>query len=937
MSSFFIRAQFFYADTSFSDSYSSVFADNQYLTVSSENFNSPTFRRGVAYQYYQNINILNNTNFLFKESLGLDNNGATFDIKNLYLPCKYKLNQLKCIPVGGSSGVTGTSNPNSINSGIDNVELNSAQFETRFTTFDASKDSEYITDVYSYKGVVINKAYHKMLPSGDGSSSTSLSINMTESDVDKVLTNNLYINYSNCIILNFKIKPFNGSENQFYYKNLILIENKDLDYIEDFSGNFYYDPSTQRYYLDDSLTECSIKMFEDSFPYLLVVSSDSWGSRSVFHGPVKFELETINDANLEDISETISYGYADICNISSTVAGNNTIACTSNAGEVSINVNGVIKVFEDQQICPIGGTAKTVIAVFSLKPSNTLVLYKDFSAVTSVKADIWGYNFRFIKYFDGTNYHSFKDYGSVATTTISYLDETLDLSKYFSLKEISDGLTLSDSGKIVALTLNFKIYKIATTDSDATDYSIDIPVEVLSPEISMSEDSVAKKIIIKTNYATKLIYRFNEEEPVTVNVTDTASGANQETIVDSTGKIGSFYCKAFNYYYDLAGAARGLYTTEEISIPLVRNINIPTFTLRVKIAGSTKTIYDENRNSSSSLDFVDLTPSQIGNYFVYSNYKTETGAFTFQVIYSSYSSMFIKIGQNSNLYPLVMSAGSASYTLSKKDLFESLDINNQVTISFLADGEIPFDFPFTFLNTSPSDAPVCNAFSLSRVQLNYPTANISFDLSYTYADELEYSIIDQDNAVVYGPILVKERFRDIETYFINGTTRQRSIQINNIAINNQINTLRAVAKVRNIQSATNYEPKIEDIEISSNTYSIPLKIGSAEVILFSDSLLSVEITEIIKGQDFWAFLRIKDVDGNIVLDPENNYPSYIAAGYKPEIFMLESADANKDLDGVISERVDDYTFKFNIRNDSVFNDANAVFQAKYQPIIDSEI
>jgi hypothetical protein len=517
------------------------------------------------------------------------------------------------------------------------------------------------------------------------------------------------------------------------------------------------------------------------------------------------------------------------------------------------------------------------------------------------------------------------------------LDETLDLSKYFSLKEISDGLTLSDSGKIVALTLNFKIYKIATTDSDATDYSIDIPVEVLSPEISMSEDSVAKKIIIKTNYATKLIYRFNEEEPVTVNVTDTASGANQETIVDSTGKIGSFYCKAFNYYYDLAGAARSLYTTEEISIPLVRNINIPTFTLRVKIAGSTKTIYDENRNSSSSLDFVDLTPSQIGNYFVYSNYKTETGAFTFQVIYSSYSSMFIKIGQNSNLYPLVMSAGSASYTLSKKDLFESLDINNQVTISFLADGEIPFDFPFTFLNTSPSDAPVCNAFSLSRVQLNYPTVNISFDLSYTYADELEYSIIDQDNAVVYGPILVKEKFRDIETYFINGTTRQRSIQINNIAINNQINTLRAVAKVRNIQSATNYEPKIEDIEISSNTYSIPLKIGSAEVILFSDSLLSVEITEIIKGQDFWAFLRIKDVDGNIVLDPENNYPSYIAAGYKPEIFMLESADANKDLDGVISERVDDYTFKFNIRNDSVFNDTNAVFQAKYQPIIDSEI
>ena len=71
--------------------------------------------------------------------------------------------------------------------------------------------------------------------------------------------------------------------------------------------------------------------------------------------------------------------------------------------------------------------------------------------------------------------------------------------------------------------------------------------------------------------------------------------------------------------------------------------------------------------------------------------------------------------------------------------------------------------------------------------------------------------------------------------------------------------------------------------------------------------------------------------------PVGSYANYLAIGYKPQIFMLESADSNKDLDGVTSLRVDDYTFKFNIKDDDKFDDQNAVFQAQYQPIIDTEI
>lgn len=926
MSFFYVRSDFFAAENLFADSYSSIFSDNQFLTVSSENFNSSSFSKDISYKYLQSLNIRNSGNILWQESLGLDDNGSTFDVTNLYLFCGYKSGQVNCV------------SPNAAST-LDNVQLKTPSFLGRVTLLGDVANPVYTVDINSYRGgIIVKKVYHKMLPSGDGSSATMASMNMTDEEISKVPTNNLYLSYSYCTVLNFTITPVEN-EQYFYYKNLIIIENRNLDYLEDFSDKFYYDAGTQRYYLDSSLTECSVKMCEQFYPYLLLTSSDGWVSTTVFHGPVKLQLESENDTSLDNVSADINYGYIDICNAPISVATNNTISCTSNAGEVSVNVNGIIKLFDDQQICPIGGTAKTVIAVFSLKPSELLSLYKDFSAITTVKADIWGYNFRYIKYYDGTTYYNFKDNGSVASVTVSYIDEILDLSKYFSLKETSDGSTLSDSGDIVAITLRFKIYKSVVTDADATDYSIDIPVEIKKPEIlSIDEDIAAGQIIIKTNYATKLTYRFNEESSTTINITDSVDGSNQETIISSSGKIGSFYCKAYNFYYDLGGTIRKQYLTDELSLDLIRNVTIPSFNLTVKIGGSSKTIYDDT-GSPSSLNFTDLTQDQIRNYKVYSDYISDNGSYTFQLSYSltgsKYSSMYLRIGRDPALHPLILSAGTSSYTITKQNLFKLLDNDNQTTLSFLANGEAAFDFPFTFLNTSQTNSPVCNAFSLSRVQLNYPKASTTFTLSYTYADEVEYSVIDQNDNIFYGPILIKEKFADIEYYFTSGATRQRSFEVNQISLPGDATTLRVKAIVRNIISATANPQKAEDTRISSSIYNIPLKIGSADVVLYSDDSLSTTLTKIKKGEDFWAFLELKDEDGNVIY--ATNYANYLAIGYKPEIFMLESADSNKDLDGVTSVRVSDYIFKFNIKDDDKFNDQNAVFQAQYQPIIDTEI
>lgn len=923
MSYFYLRADFFQ-----DEELNSLFFLNQFVTVKPDNFDSESFIKGLAESYIDSLDLRgagrNGSNGVGGFTVTqLDNNGNAFDINNLYVSSQYKSNESKCLDTTDIIG--------------------NAELRYGFLYRDQVPGDDNITafniDANTVSGVVVNKAYHKMLPSGDGSSATMVAINMIDEEIAKMPTNNMYINYSNCIIVNFKISPVNGSG--VYYTSLLIIEDKNSDYLEDFSSQFYYDPATQRYYLDTLLTECSIVVSDNFFPYILSVSSNSWLTKSTFHGSVKLQLEYIIDTDLFDVSYEISYPYVDICKSSTTVGANNTISCTSNPGQVSVNVGGVIKLFDDQQICPIGGTAKTVIAVFSLKALGLLTLYKDFSSVTTVKADVWGYNFRYIKYEQGTSYYPFKDNGSVTSATIIYINETLDLSKFFSVREESDGLVLSDSGKIVAITLKFKIYKIAETDGDATDYSIDVPVNVLLPQIvSIDEDIQANQIIIKTNYATRLTYRFNKEVNSSINITPTADGTNQITTISSSGKFGSFHCKAFNYYYDFNGLIRPLYSSEEMSLDLIRSITIPSFTLAVRIGGSTKTIYTQSGASSSSLSFTDLSQDQIENYFVYSDYITDVGSYSFILTYSlagtKYSSMFLKFGNDPTLHAMVLASGTASFTISKKDLFESLDNKNQIILSFLANGEVPFNFTFTFLNTSQANSPVCNAFSLSRVQISYPKASVSFTLEYTYADEIEYRVIDQDNNSLYS-ILIKERFRDIESYFLSGTTRQRSVQINDLTIPKSATSLRVSATVRNLYSASN-PIKIEDTKVSSPDYLLPLLISAAEVLLYSDDTLTNEITEIVKGEYFWAFLQIKDIDGNIVLNPNTNYSSYIAGGYQPEIFILESTgDENNDLEGVISERVDKYTFKFKINNGSKFNDTNAVFQAQYIPIIDPEI
>lgn len=76
MSYFYLRSDFFGDGTLSGDAFGSLFQDNQYLVVSSENFNNSAFIRNISTRYLESINIVNNSSILYQEPIGLANNGA---------------------------------------------------------------------------------------------------------------------------------------------------------------------------------------------------------------------------------------------------------------------------------------------------------------------------------------------------------------------------------------------------------------------------------------------------------------------------------------------------------------------------------------------------------------------------------------------------------------------------------------------------------------------------------------------------------------------------------------------------------------------------------------------------------------------------------------------------------------------------------------------
>jgi hypothetical protein len=209
--------------------------------------------------------------------------------------------------------------------------------------------------------------------------------------------------------------------------------------------------------------------------------------------------------------------------------------------------------------------------------------------------------------------------------------------------------------------------------------------------------------------------------------------------------------------------------------------------------------------------------------------------------------------------------------------------------------------------------------------------SVSFNFNYRYADLISYSILDQDDSVVYGPVtLAKKPYAELFNLFSSGSIISESIKTDKFNLQPTITSLKAQVTAGNLNSSFN----LAEVSLQSSTTSLPQRLNQqtpAEVKFYSDQAKTILVDYINRGVVYYAFLQLKDVDGNDI-DPAN-YGSYISLNPSPKFEAVESEDANEDLTGVSVTKINDYLYSFKISPSSPFNDSAFVLDITYSPIV----
>lgn len=724
----------------------------------------------------------------------------------------------------------------------------------------------------------------------------------------------LHIAYAKCLISSFRFKEKDSVQPAFY-RNLIVVEKLQREYTESFADNFYYSQVDQKYYLNAEKEELCMEICASFFPTLAL------NDGVVIHGNLTKGLITNSDPDLEISTDLVSKDfYPDLCVSQACSALLNTICCApSDNGLVWVNYQGTNYSFEDWLICPINQVHQTVIAIIKLAHVNALVFYKDFSAET-VPVDIYAYNFRNIDYVNvNQNYTSFISNGSVQSVTTIYKAQALDLSKYLTVT--LDTRNQFDE-KVTGFTFKFKIYKEATTDNDASDYFLDIPITVKKPKYTLYGGGIngggRDALLIVTDYATRISYYFNDISSgvTSVNVTDTTDGTIQRTEISLVDKSGILYFEIYNYFYAFSNIYRVSGNFEITSAPI-----IPVFQFRIYRNGSLFSFRDQAGNSVSLIDGSNYTQDSFGNYLVASDYLDVTYGFklTF-TLPAEYSEMWLKIGS----LDARKITSAETLTLNKIDLYKLLDSSGEIKIVALLQNRTPFIIPFTFFNYS-SSAPYGIVTQQLVVVIGNLQSSAKFSFNYQYANEIRYKIVDQLGNVLHGPIS--------ETVTYSTSLVEKNISTNEFSTLNGWSSLTAVVTVINRSSV--YPHNKASLEISTNsfanTFKMLRKINPAEVKFYSDSARTTVATIVNRGEKIYAFLQLYAFDSSEILVA--NYPTYISTT-PPKFELMESADNNLDLlEGVTLVRIDDYFYSFTVNADSPFDDLNLVLRVGFEPII----
>jgi hypothetical protein len=740
----------------------------------------------------------------------------------------------------------------------------------------------------------------------------------------------IYVNFSFAKLISIDVGL--GTGNSKTNVNFIVKSEKTYDYLEDFSSKIFY--SAGVYYTDAAFTKlANLKVRKEFFPFLLL-NNDSEEIR----GKVTSDLKNLDDLNLADLGEDLNANdYVDITPVDPPIINQNTITCSVNSpGYADVVYNGFPYSYEDSQICgdsPV--TNGNPIAVIRRDNQSNLNLYKDFTALTSETVSIYANNFRYIKYVtlvsNSTVYVAFKDNLSVATSTIKFSSQVLDLSKYYSIEEDGDGY-------ISGITFRFVVYKVSETEAGALTYDLTIPVSIYVPEIvSASYNVDSTKLELVSNYSTTIKYylKGEVENLQTVSVTDSVDGLNQRTLIDIDVTSKSITANGYGFFYDFNGGTRAPYRSTDFNQSIDFDIKITSFALQLKNGSplfTFRTFYDSSNTAITNLAKSPCLVGSFDNYRTYLNY-TDVYDVIFAFVFTlanGFKSLFFEIGEGTDRYQLT---SLISIPITRSELFKRADIDGKINLTVWLDNKIAFKIPFQFLNFSTS-APQVTSVS-SPVVSGGSKISASFSFNYKYADLVSYSILDQDNAIVYGPItLARKSYAQLYDLFSSGSTASESIVTNLFDIQPSVTSLKVQVSASNLTSTFPFD--LQSVSLQSSATSLPQQLNQqtpAEVKFYDDQAMTVEANYISRGVTYYAFLQLKDINGADILPA--NYGNYISTNPPPEFKAVESDDLNLDLDGVSVTKVNgnDYLYSFKISPSSPFNDSAFVLDITYSPII----
>lgn len=747
----------------------------------------------------------------------------------------------------------------------------------------------------------------------------------------------LYISYHKCIVESIRFEIVDeqtislnldrGIPNVFY-KNLLILEEHQRTYIENFKDKLFYDDVRGVYRSDISRDLAHIRVVPMFFPTLVL------NYNRVIHGEITQAL--IEDLASIDPSADFTIQadfYAKLCIDTTHIADYNTMRCSylsedgtvaqngnwgAGDGLVSVSHNGAFYSFADMEVCPVRGFPATVMALIR-QPSVPLYSYKSF---TDCYVNIYAYNFKNIDYVDANGIHTpFITNQTVQSSTVVLKAHPLDLSKFVSAN--------FGFAEIVRLIFKFKTYKNTASDVDALNHSLIVDMRIYRPSL-YSPQIKGNIFTIKTSYATHVKYNFNSDPrtSVTVEADTTGDGSGQLTEIDITGKSGFISLTAYNYFARFGNYKRVYEVTENFNLaPVIyEHLVISSFELKLYGDGNILPFRDDADPAKAlmnSLNITDCTQSSFSDYSVASSRLVEY--YQFQLSFTlavEGSQIWLKIA---NFDSKRIYSGEMSRSVTRSELLQQVDGLGRFNIQAFLDNVTPFIVPFTLSLYSNSDENSIPAGAITKPLTITFTSFLFAEFSFNYkrAIEIEYEILNQNDIVIYGPVLEKVTYSE---NFVEKTVKANELPMGNLT--------NLTAKIKMIYRTSTYPHPKSFIELTTSAVTNNFKILSSYVPglikFYSDEAMTTLATNVVRGLPIYAFLQLYDHNNTEIL--VNNYLDYIhPAPNNNSIFeIVESLDDNVDLDaGVILTKKSAYSCSFIINASSSFDDLDLILNAVF--------